>query len=249
MGKTSILLVDDEIDTLESLKDVLEDHGFEVSTLESGTEAVEYVKDNIVDVILMDIKMPIMDGVETFREIKETCEVYGTTVILMTAYSVDGLIREAVHEGVYAILRKPLDPNELFSTIRQAKEGALILIIENDKASGESLKDLLVHEGFLVKLVPSGEAAITWAEKNTQDIVLLDLNLPVMNGLETYIKIKEINPNAVTIMMTTDRQDMAEIENEALRQSAYTCLQKPLDPNALIAMIKAFAKKSVKDAR
>jgi len=243
MGKIRILLVDDEIDTLESLKDVLEDHNFNVKTLQSGAETVEYVRRNIFDVILMDIKMPVMDGVLTYRKIKKICKENKTTVILITAYFLDDLIREAIHDGVYAILRKPINFNQLFRTIRQAKEGALVLIVEDVNAGSEGLRDILLDEGFMVKVVSSGEAAVEWAKKNTQDIILLDAHLPRMNGLETYLKLKQINPNPISIMMATDRQETAGIVDEALRQSAYTCLQKPLDPGSLVPMIKDLAKR------
>jgi len=214
MDDLRILLVDDQLDTLENLKDVFEDLKFEVDTLDCGSKVVNYLKEKVFDVILMDIKMPTMDGVETYRKIKETCKADKTTVILMTAYSVDDLIKEAIHDGVYAIIRKPINFEKLFNMIKQAKEGAIILIVEDAGGSSESLKEILVDEGYLVKVVPSGEAAIEWAEKHTHDIVLLAEELPKMNGTETQLKIEEINPKAITIVMTTHREDQTEATEE-----------------------------------
>jgi DNA-binding NtrC family response regulator len=243
MDDLRILLVDDEIDTLESLKDVFEDKNYKVDTLDSGTKVVDYLKQHIFDVILMDIKMPSLNGVETYQRIKETCKAGKTTVILMTAYSLDDLIKEAIHDGVYAILRKPINIDNLFKTIRQAKEGALILIVEDAGGSSEGLKDILVDEGFLVKVVPSGEAAIEWAEKHTHDIVLLAERLPLMNGLETHHKIGKINPNAVTIVMTTQKKDMTDAAQWTLQKSAYATMQKPLDIERLLYVIEEISTK------
>jgi len=241
-----ILIVDDERDSIEGLKDILEDNNFEVDAVDDGQKAVQRLKQTVFDIILLDIKMPVMDGVELYKKIKEICKSQGTVVIMMTAYSVDELMKEAIHEGVYAIFRKPLNVEELLDTIRQAKEGALVLVVEDDPETAKSIKYLLEDNGYRVNVVSSGEAAVEYAKKHTQDIILLDVKLPVMNGLEAYLKIREINPHSVAIMMTAYREEVDEIVRQALDNSAYTCLYKPLDPPSLLKIVGKLAEKKRK---
>ena len=97
-----ILVVDDQIGMLETFTDILEDNGFEVKTAEDGFTAITQVRQNKFDLIFMDIQMPGINGVQTFREIKKISPK--TTVIMMTAYSVEDLLEEAIAEGAYTVV-------------------------------------------------------------------------------------------------------------------------------------------------
>ena len=87
--KTRVLVVDDDISFAESLTDILMAKGYDAVAVNSGEEALEKIKESSFDVALMDIKMPAMDGVRTFKEIKKLKS--SITVIMMTAYSMDDL--------------------------------------------------------------------------------------------------------------------------------------------------------------
>ena len=129
-----ILLVDDNEDFLDSTKDVLELEGFDVYTASSGEEAVMYTGTQSFDIILMDIKMPGMNGVESFIEIKK--QNPGVKVIMVTAYSVKGLMQQALREGAIAVLQKPVELDRLFKSISDAinnGKGGLILVADDDK--------------------------------------------------------------------------------------------------------------------
>ncbi|MEA1866691.1 MAG: response regulator [Thermodesulfobacteriota bacterium] len=111
-----ILLVDDNEEFLDSTRDVLENEGYEVVTATSGEEGIELAGAQTFDVVFMDIKMPGMNGVESFIEIKRRNP--NVKVIMVTAYSVEDLIRQALEEGVFAILSKPVDMDRLFRMIK-----------------------------------------------------------------------------------------------------------------------------------
>jgi len=246
--KQRILLVDDEMDSILALKDVLEDKGFETELVDNGTKAVERAGQQEFDIILMDIKMTGMNGVEAYRKIKQRCRENGTAVIMMTAYSVKGLVEEAIMEGVYAVLRKPLDIDELLNTMRQAVEGAMILVVEDDADVSESIKDLLEVKGYMVTVAPSGEEAVEYAKRHTEDIILLDIGLPGMNGLETYLEIKKLNPNPITLMVTAFRGEVDDMVEKAIEEGVHTCLYKPLAPEKLLEIIADLAQKKRKGA-
>jgi len=102
-----ILLVDDNEAFLDSAMDVLEMEGFDVTTASSGEEGVRKVRSGSFDVVLMDIKMPGLNGVEAFIEMKKHHP--NIRVIICTAYMIDDLIRQARREGAFAVLNKPLN--------------------------------------------------------------------------------------------------------------------------------------------
>jgi DNA-binding NtrC family response regulator len=101
-SKASILLVDDDKDMTETLSDILTDMSYRVETANDGLEAIEKVKTHAFDTVLLDIKMPGVNGVETFREIKKIQPE--AVVMLMTAQSVEELVAEALEEGAYGTL-------------------------------------------------------------------------------------------------------------------------------------------------
>ena len=119
--KVSILIVDDDAGMCETLFDIMEDKGYRTVIALDGYEAIQKVKEMDFDVILMDIKMPGMDGVETFKEIKKIHPE--TAVVMMTAYAVEDLIKEALHEGAYDVLYKPLDIERMIGLIEDVRAG------------------------------------------------------------------------------------------------------------------------------
>lgn len=188
--------------------------------------------------IFMDIKMPILDGVETYKRVKKVRPE--AVVMMMTAYTVDGLVQEALQEGAYGIIYKPLDIEKVIAIIERAckvKNGALILVVDDDPWMGISLKNILNKKGYKTGIAPSGEKAIAMAEERVFNIIFIDMKLPTINGLETYLSIKELNPEAMVIIMTAYRQEMADLVEEALRNNAYTCLYKPLDVAKLLELV------------
>ncbi len=114
-GKARILVVDDDMGICETLSDILRERNHSVEVAWDGFEAVERMKEESFDVVLMDIKMPGMNGVETYKEIKKLDPE--AMVIMMTAYVGDDLVAEAMEEGARAVLYKPLDMDKLMDLI------------------------------------------------------------------------------------------------------------------------------------
>ena len=116
--KTNILVVDDLKSIRQTLSGMLGDEGYNVVLAEDGYQAIEIAKQNPFDLIFMDIKMPGINGVQTFREIKKINPQ--AVVIMMTAYSVEDLVREALGEGAYGVVYKPFDIEKIVSIIESA---------------------------------------------------------------------------------------------------------------------------------
>jgi DNA-binding NtrC family response regulator len=116
--KTNILVVDDIKSMRLTLGGILEDEGYNVLLAEDGYQAIEAAKQTSFALAFMDIKMPGINGVQTFREIKKINPQ--AAVIMMTAYSVEDLVREALEEGAYAVVYKPFDVENILSIIDSA---------------------------------------------------------------------------------------------------------------------------------
>jgi len=247
--KGKILLVDDNEAFLDSTKDVLEDQGYEAVTATSGEEAIRLFGAQTFDVVLMDVKMPGMNGVESFIEVKRLRP--DVRVIMITAYSVEEMIRQALEEGAYAVLNKPLDMALFFRTIDEARKtgrGGLILVAEDDVALCDNLADVLGKADYQVVTAHNGEEAVKIAETYPFDVLLLDMKMPLLNGLETYRRIKPIHPNIVAIIITGYGREMAALIKLTLDESARICLTKPLDMGQLLGLLKEIsaAKRDIK---
>jgi two-component system response regulator HydG len=245
--KASILIVDDNVSLCKTMAFVLEHKGYAVTTVNSGYEAVEAVQEKSFDIIFMDIKMPLMNGVETFKKLKGIRP--GATVVMMTAYSVENLVQEALREGAYGILYKPVDIKKVVAIIdeaKKAKQGALILVVDDDPGTCVTLKNVLAQRGYKVSIAYTGEEAMAKAQESIYDIFFIDMKLPTINGLETYLAIKEINPEAVAIIITGYREEMDRLVEQAISHSAYTCLYKPLDLAKILDVVDEIMARKVK---
>jgi two-component system response regulator HydG len=242
--KASILIVDDNISQCKTMSFILKRKGYNVATADNGLEAIAIVKKSPFNIIFMDIKMPLMNGVETYKKIKRIRPE--ARVIMMTAYAVEDLIQEALKEGAYGIIYKPLDIHKVLRIVEKAtknKQGALILVVDDEPITCTTLKNMLIEKDYKVAIAYTGEEAITTAQKKAFDIIFIDMKLPTLNGLETYLAIKKVNPGAVAVLMTGFRQEMAELVDEALNSNAYTCLYKPLNMSDLLQLTSEILEK------
>ncbi|MGD0826664.1 MAG: response regulator [Desulfobaccales bacterium] len=124
MEKFKVLIVDDELDFLETIVKRLRARNIEVSGVESGYLALEALDSSSPDVIILDVKMPGMDGIETLREIKKKKPL--TEVIMLTGHaSVESGI-QGMQLGAFDYLMKPVALDELLEKVRQAYERKLI---------------------------------------------------------------------------------------------------------------------------
>ena len=116
----SILVVDDHPSMTQTLTDILSVKGFEVHAAYSGAEALEILQEHPVHILLTDVRMPDMNGVELCRAARKTQP--NLIVMLMTAYAADDIIEKGFSEGIKTVLTKPLDINLLLSIFSAYKQ-------------------------------------------------------------------------------------------------------------------------------
>ncbi|MHB8052281.1 MAG: response regulator [Methanoregula sp.] len=239
-----ILIVDDDESMNKTMSLVLKRKGYDVAISYNGPDAIEKVRSQPFDLIFMDIKMPVMDGVETFEKIKKIRP--DAIVMMMTAYAVEDLIQKALREGAYGIIYKPLDIEKTLAAIEEIKrknEGMLIMVVDDDPGITSSLRVILENKGHRVGIASTGEQALKMAQEKLFDTIFIDMKLPPMNGLQTYLAIKKINPGVIAVMMTGYGQEMSELIDAATKESAYSVLYKPFDMESLLKIVDEIWKK------
>jgi DNA-binding NtrC family response regulator len=240
--KPTILVVDDNQDLLNTFAMILKRRGYSVQTAVNGVNAIDKFKDQTFDVTLMDIVMPEMNGVDAFKKIKEIQP--GAPVILMTAYSDEELLQSAREEGAHQIIHKPIKIDELLTLINEAASDQPILVVDDDADICETLTSILKLQGYDVLTAGSGEEAIKVTKKKPCQMAFIDVKLPNIDGLETLLRLKEINPELLVVMMTGFRNEVKDALDKAQAASAVTCLYKPFDPAEAADLVKKISKKT-----
>ena len=113
--ETSILIVDDNINLCKILSSILKHKGYKVTIAGNGLEAIQLVQKNPYQIMLMDVKMPLINGIDAYLSIKDMG--YDIKTILMTAYTTEERIKHYMNNGVYGIIFKPVDINMVLELI------------------------------------------------------------------------------------------------------------------------------------
>ena len=257
--KLKTLVVDDDVAVCESTVATLHDMGVTAEWVDSGQKAVERVKfyrkeHKDYDMILIDWKMPGMDGIETAREIRKVVGA-DVTIIIMTAYDWASIEQEAKLAGVNLLMNKPMFRSSLISAFNQAlgikeaeKEepeeeefdlsGKRILLAEDNAINTEVAQLLLKSKGADVDVAENGLRALEKLAKSEEgyyDAILMDIRMPIMDGLTASRSIRNLSnkdaANIPIIAMTANAFDDDVNKSKAAGMNAH--LAKPIDPKRL----------------
>ena len=229
-----ILIIDDDRDHAESIVDILSMRGYQVEAAFSGEAGVKVFRDDDFDMVFMDVKLPGMNGVETFFEFKKIRP--DAKVMMMTGYSVEQLISQAIENGALGVLRKPFAIAELLQVLDEVKPRGVVLVADDDPDFAESLKPILAHHGYQVVIASTGQEALDKAADAGVNCLVLDLAMPLLTGMEVYRKLRESGKSIPTIFVTGfPGEKTAALAG--LRQVDNGVLLKPFDPRDLIHAI------------
>ncbi len=219
------LIVDDNQLAREVNQSYLAGFGIDSTLAESGEEALRLIDDSH-DLVLLDWKMPGLNGAETWIKIKEKMKDKLPKVIMLTAYAKDEVIAEANEAGIGKVLMKPVAQSTLFNNILEEFgeavkslsklkkssylldieliRGAKILVAEDNEINQQVIKETLENEGFIVDVAADGKIAVELFEKNKDyDVILMDLQMPVMSGYEACKLIRDKGYKKIPIIALT----------------------------------------------
>ena len=253
-----VLLVDDEEIVAEHGRLVLDEAGIRTDVCHSGEEAlnmleVQKLKQEPYSLVLMDWRMPEMDGVETTRQIRKR---YGseTLVIIMTAYTWDSIREEALASGVDGFLAKPIFASNVMEQfnhiVRRNRAGMFrekqraplekrhILVAEDIEMNAEILMDILEMEDMTADHAENGKVALEMFERNaagTYDAIMMDVRMPEMDGLEATAAIRALDrPDAKRIpIIALTANAFDEDVQRSMQVGMNAHLSKPIEPDHL----------------
>ena len=251
-----ILVVDDEADMGRNIQMLMEDAGVQAELAFCGEDALCRIRSaqemgEHYDVILLDWKMPDMDGIETARCIRKIVPD-GTLILLLSAHDWDEIEEDAVGAGIQGFLTKPFFVSAFKEKIfeintahdqeiqasENAKEHSLngvhFLVAEDNEINSEILEELLEVEGAVCHIAENGHLAVE-AFKNappgTFDAILMDVQMPVMNGYEATLAIRSLErEDAETIpIIAMTANAFAEDVRDAKDAGMNDHIAKPID--------------------
>lgn len=235
--KQRVLIVDDDVDHAESLADVLEMRGHPVELAHSGEDAIASFRAGEFDLVLLDVKLPGINGVETFLELKKIRPA--ARVMMMTGFSLEQLIAQAIENGALGVLYKPFAATDLLSTLGQVTPRGRVLVADDDPDFVDSITPILAAADFDLRLAANGREALAEIDKRLPDCLILDLGLAVLAGPESMARLLEVCRQVPTILVTGGYSDEVAESVAGFGLRAHGLLQKPFDPGALLAAVGA----------
>jgi CheY-like chemotaxis protein len=231
----SILVVDDDPDTCRNIADILTDLGYQVDTAPDGPAALELVRKHPYDVALLDFKMPGMNGLELYREIRKLRA--GTVAIIVSAYTNQATRDEAIGAGAWQVLAKPVDFPKLLGLVDEAMGQPLVMVVDDDPDLCSSLWDLLRDRGYRVALASNARAAAQRVREQAYKVVLIDMQLPDGDGTDVFHAVRHANPDAHTVVITGHPELSQQVE-QVVREGADAVCYKPFDVPSLLQTLK-----------
>jgi CheY-like chemotaxis protein len=235
-----ILVVDDDIDNAQSLGELFELEGHFCKVVHSGEDAVRAFMAEEFDVAFMDVMMPGRNGVESFLEIKRLKP--DAHVYMMTGYSVEQLLQQAIDGGAKGVFEKPVDIEKVIASLTKVDEpGGVVLVAEDDPDFGPMLRQMIVQAGYKSELVTNGADAIARVMAGKVEVLILDLKMPLMSGIEVYTTLKEYGRLVPTIIITANAAEYGESLSSLDDVSVTGILSKPFDPGMLLQRLEKLA--------
>lgn len=233
-----ILIIDDDIMNLKMEQYILE-NTYDVICAKSGEEGLDMLHKNAVDLVLLDLYMPNMNGLQMLQKIREDKAISDVKVIFLTASGMKTDVTEAIRLGALDFIKKPFVPTELLERIKRVLQLAKkdsILVVDDDKMN-LMLTQKILGIRYDVSCVSSGKEAILYLQDNVPDMILLDLHMPEMSGLEVLDEIRNMDKvsDVPVIFLTADSERKTEIE--IFKAGAMDYIQKPFIAEVVIRRI------------
>jgi diguanylate cyclase (GGDEF)-like protein/PAS domain S-box-containing protein len=243
ISKNTILVVDDEEELLTSLQRPLQTK-YRVLTTTRSTEVMNILCFEKTDVILLDIRMPGMTGIELLKEIKFMYP--HIPVLIMTGHGDENDTITTLKYGASGYIKKPIDLYFLFNEIERVLSGGdtiisneappKILLIDDEPEFLKSITRALSSHPYVLDTATAVEEAIEKLESDKFDIVMVDIKLHGINGLEFIENLEKKYDDIVTIVITGNSSQ--ELAINAIKHGVFDYIRKPVDIKDLVSAIE-----------
>jgi DNA-binding NtrC family response regulator len=230
-----LLIVDDDQQMVRTLVDVVQLHGWEADGAYSGEAAVDAVRERDYAIVLMDVRMTGINGLEAFKAMKTVRP--GIRVILMTAYTAAEILAEAEREGALRILQKPVALRGLIECLQDSMTLRSVLVVDDDAAFLKTLGQLLEQNGYSTITAGTLNDALGMLETASPAAVILDLRLDGITAPETILAIKHVSPSVALILCSGYPAALEETTSSMPPRLIHASLHKPFAPTALLDIL------------
>ena len=246
--KPYVLIVDDDPDIREGIVAVLETNDYRLSTASNGIECMQLIRDEIPDLLILDMLMPRMDGFAVIRELRSDPDLAGIPVIILTTVIEDAAYRRyeletGVAMDVSNYIEKPAPPDELLRRVSAIVDQPYIIVADDDPDIVEAISTVLESRPYNVAVARDGEQCLEMIRKRSPDLLLLDLLMPRMDGFAVIRELQSDPANAKIpiLLLTTIVEDASRRRYELetgrdMPVQAY--LQKPIAPEPLLREVE-----------
>lgn len=255
-----ILVVDDNATARTIISHYLDNFSFKTTAVNSGQNALTELASACIpyDLVIMDWSMPIMNGMETTRRIMQDSKIASRPkVIMVSAVVKEDILGEEGAEHLSGFLTKPITPSSLFDAIWEAYgknartslitrgvetvsfeelkpiQGARILLVEDNEVNQLVASENLIRAGFFVDIANNGQVALDMLETNSYDVVLMDVQMPVMDGYEATRRIRADKKHQGLPILAMTANATAADQAKSLEVGMNAHMSKPLDPAKL----------------
>lgn len=243
IGRPKVLIVDDDIQILESMSLYLSDIA-DVAAALGGYQAIDYLQQNSVDMIFLDVNMPVMNGFKTLEQFHNMKECINVPVVFVTGQSDKYTIMNSTFMGSDGYILKPIEKNvlrnkvqELYQNKKRMDKHKTILAIDDDMAYLK-LIDSYLRDQYNVIIINSAKLAMNYLMQHTPDLILLDYQMPLYNGASFMNMLnKKTDGNLVPVIILSGVIDK-KVLLDCCSFNPEACLVKPVSKEKLLENIE-----------
>lgn len=222
-----VLIVDDDIDICENVADILNDLGYVTDTACDGPSALIHVREHAYDIAVLDFKMPGMNGVCLYEQIRNTSPE--TVALLVSAFTAEGVLEQAIGVGMWKVLPKPLDVEQFLVLLDEITRKPLALVVDDDSDFADSVADILRERGFRVSVANTLDTAERRVQTRFWDVVLLDVMIGQTESSVVFESLRQADPDARVVVITGAADEHATCVENMRNAGAVAVHYKPLD--------------------
>lgn len=260
---SNILLVDDDIPSLNLLREAVERNGFKAIAHSDSTKVLDSIQNMHLDLAIIDLDMPDIDGIELIERIKSYEQFKNLPVIIYTGKEnfeddikrIDGLFEnllqkrstslEDLQETINQMINRYEEPSTQ-EEVKEKKDTVKILLVEDYKHSQIIVTRLLKKNDFdTIVVVENGQEALDAVKLQHYDLILMDMQMPVMNGFEATKKIRELKQYKDTPIVALTAFAMKGDREKCLDAGATDYIPKPIDSQEFIQKVKYYTEKKL----
>lgn len=272
MGRKKVLYIDDNALLCELVSDMLESSDIEITSTTDAREGLRLLMTEKPDLLLLDIDMPLVNGLDLLQQIRSMHNTYDLPVVMLTANEQLSSVQKAQHLGIKGYILKPFKQDYLLERVRgflglegssgnfldalkrsdktsinkiQQIKTKKLLVIDDDHSFGQLVTDILGDSIFAVEVMTDAREGLRLAMTQHIDVISLDLQMPEIHGLELGRQLKSMRTTKEIPLIVISGDSSPETGKKVQELEADEFLIKPLEAASLIQALETIMGKKI----